>query len=188
MAKKAKAKKTKVKTKASKKTAAKKPVKKTAKKVMKVKKKVAKPTAKKTAAKKTLNKKKPSKTTKKVKVAKATKVIKTAKPVATTAKLVKNWQKYLSPLYDRVLIEKIKQEVVTKSGLYLGEEASSTTYAKAKVLAVGKGLVTKKGSLQPLDVKEGDVIFLSAYSGSNIKVENQELTIVREEEILGIME
>lgn len=166
MAKKAKAKKTKAKKPVAKKLTSK-PAKKTAKK------KAAPKAAKKT--------KKPVK----AKLAKP-QIKKVTKGFVTKA--ITDWQSYLAPLYDRVLLQKEKQEVISKAGLYLGEADTSSAYAKAKVLAVGKGLLSKKGQVRPLDVAEGDTVMFSAYAGNIIKVEGQELVIVKEEEILGIME
>ncbi|MCB0347786.1 MAG: co-chaperone GroES [Bdellovibrionales bacterium] len=169
--------------KAKSKKAKSKPVKKTKVKKTKVKVKTAKKANKKTS--------KPKKAVKTKQKPAASKVV-TKKKLTTrpskSASEVKDWQIYLAPLYDRVLLEKIKQEEVTKGGLFIGLEASASTYAKAKVLAVGKGAVSKKGNLHPLDVKAGDTVLISSYAGSNIKVNYQELTIVREDEILGIME
>jgi chaperonin GroES len=167
MAKKAKAKKAKAKAKKTVSKTAKKPVKKVA--------------AKKAAPK-------VQKKVKKTKVA-TSKTVK-AKVVAapTKAKAITDWQSYLAPLYDKVLLQKEKQELLSKGGLYLGEADASSAYAKAKVLAVGKGLLSKKGQVRPLDVSEGDTVMCSSYAGSSIKVDGQELVIVKEEEILGIME
>jgi chaperonin GroES len=157
---------------------AKKPVSKAAKKPVK------KVVAKKAAPK--VQKTKPQKKSQKIKKVKTNTAKSTV--VVSKAEAITNWQSYLAPLYDKVLLQKEKQEVISKGGLYLGEADASSSYAKAKVLAVGKGLLSKKGQVRPLDVSEGDIVMYSSYAGSSIKVDGQELVIVKEEEILGIME
>lgn len=92
----------------------------------------------------------------------------------------------LKPLQDRVVIKMIESEETTKSGIIL----SATSKEKpqiAEVIAVGPGL-KKDGELIPLEVKVGDKVVVSKYSGTEVKYEEQELIIVRESDILAVIE
>ena len=91
------------------------------------------------------------------------------------------------PLQDRVLIKRLEDDVEkTKGGLYIPDSAKEKPQ-QGKVMAVGKGRVNDEGKIIPLDVKAGDKILFGKYSGSEIKVDGEELLIMREDEILGII-
>lgn len=95
----------------------------------------------------------------------------------------------LIPLFDRVLVEKIKQETVTKSGIVLPESAKSNKLNEGKVIAVGPGRRTSDGTLLKPTVKEGDFVLLGeSYSGQSIKHEDKDYFIYREEDILAILD
>ena len=92
------------------------------------------------------------------------------------------------PLADRVLIKRLEEETEkTKGGLYIPDSAKEKPQ-QGKVMAVGKGRVSEDGKVTPLDVKAGDKVLFGKYSGSEIKVDGEELLIMREEDILGVVE
>ena len=95
----------------------------------------------------------------------------------------------IKPLGDRVLIEPLDQEKEkTKSGIYLPETASKERPEKGKVVAVGPGKMLDTGKLSPMNVKEGDTVLFTKYGPNEIKVEEKEYLIAREEDILAILE
>ena len=92
------------------------------------------------------------------------------------------------PLQDRVLIKRLEDDVEkTKGGFYIPDSAKEKPQ-QGKVMAVGKGRTNDEGKVIPLDVKAGDKILFGKYSGSEIKVDGEELLIMREEDILGVVE
>jgi chaperonin GroES len=92
------------------------------------------------------------------------------------------------PLQDRVLIKRLEDETEkTKGGLYIPDSAKEKPQ-QGKVMAVGKGRTNDEGKVIPLDVKAGDKILFGKYSGSEIKVDGEDLLIMREEDILGVVE
>lgn len=109
-----------------------------------------------------------------------------AKPVAN-AKAV-NFSNILTPLDDRLLVEIIKAEKMTPGGLYIPDTADVSGNFKAQVLAVGRGARDKKGRLRPLDVKVGDMVLVTEYAGTPAKVMEKDLRILRESEVLGIID
>lgn len=93
----------------------------------------------------------------------------------------------IRPLQDRILVKRLSEEEVTKGGIIIPDTAKEKPM-EGKVVAVGKGKVLEDGKIQPLDVKVGDRILFAKYSGSDIKIEGEEHLILREDEILGIIE
>jgi chaperonin GroES len=92
------------------------------------------------------------------------------------------------PLQDRVLLKRLEDSIEkTKGGLYIPDSAKEKPQ-QGKVIAVGKGRVNDEGKVTPLDVKAGDKVLFGKYSGSEIKVDGEELLIMREEDILGVVE
>ncbi len=91
------------------------------------------------------------------------------------------------PLHDRILIKRMGEEEKTKGGIIIPDAAKEKPM-QGKVIAVGKGEVSKDGKLIPLEVKEGDMVLFVKYSGTEIKIEGEEHLIVRENDILGIVE
>ncbi|MEW9668181.1 co-chaperone GroES [Ammoniphilus sp. 3BR4] len=92
----------------------------------------------------------------------------------------------LKPLADRVVIEVQKQEEKTAGGIVLPDTAKEKPM-QGKVIAVGKGRV-EKGQLIPVEAQIGDIVLYSKYAGTEIKVENQEFLILRESDILAIID
>jgi chaperonin GroES len=94
----------------------------------------------------------------------------------------------IRPLQDRVLVKRLDDEVEkTKGGIIIPDTAKEKPQ-QGKVMAVGKGRVNDDGKVMPLDVKVGDTILFGKYSGSEIKIDGDEHLIMREEDILGVVE
>lgn len=91
------------------------------------------------------------------------------------------------PLHDRILIERIESEEVTSGGIILPDTAKEKPQ-QGKVIAVGPGKKAEDGKLIPMDVKTGDTILFGKYAGSDIKMEGKEYLIMREDDVLGIVE
>ena len=94
----------------------------------------------------------------------------------------------IRPLFDRVLVKRNDEPAKTTSGLFLPETASKEKPAEGTILAIGTGRVGDDGTVTPLIVKEGDRIIFGKYSGTEIKVEGEERLILREDDILGVIE
>src|SRR4029450_5815691 len=92
------------------------------------------------------------------------------------------------PLRDRVLLEPVVEEEEQKVGGIIIPDTAKEKPQQGKVIAVGSGRVNDKGDVLPLDVKAGDTVLFGKYSGSEIKVDGKEYLIVREDEILGVVE
>jgi len=93
----------------------------------------------------------------------------------------------IRPLQDRILVKRIDEEEKTKGGIIIPDSAKEKPM-EGKVIAVGKGKVLEDGKVLPLDVKVGDKILFAKYAGTDIKIGEEEHLIVREEEVLGIIE
>jgi len=93
----------------------------------------------------------------------------------------------LKPLGNRVVVEPIEQEEVTAGGIVLPETAKEKPQ-KGKVLSVGPGERDEEGKRIPLDVKEGDTVLFAKYAGTEIKIDNKRLLILRESDLLAIVE
>ena len=91
------------------------------------------------------------------------------------------------PLHDRVLVRRIEEEERTFGGIIIPDTAKEKPM-QGKVLAVGPGARDEKGELVPLDVKVGDRILFGKYSGSEVKIDGEELIIMKESDIMGILE
>jgi chaperonin GroES len=91
------------------------------------------------------------------------------------------------PLHDRLLVKRLAEEETTKGGIIIPDSAKEKPI-EGKVNAVGKGKITDSGDIRPLDVKKGDRILFGKYSGTEIKIEGEEHLILREDEVLGVVE
>jgi chaperonin GroES len=92
----------------------------------------------------------------------------------------------LVPLHDRILVRRVEEAGTTRGGIVIPETAKDKPQ-EAEVIAAGKGKVNEKGRLIPLDVKEGDRVLFGKYAGSEIKIDGEELLIIREDEVLGLL-
>ena len=95
--------------------------------------------------------------------------------------------KRIRPLHDRLLVERLEEKEVKKGGIIIPDTAKEKPQ-EGKVIAVGNGKVTDEGKKIPLDVKAGDKILFGKYSGSEVKIDNKEYLIMREEDVLAILE
>ncbi|MEW6377220.1 MAG: co-chaperone GroES [Thermodesulfobacteriota bacterium] len=93
----------------------------------------------------------------------------------------------IRPLQDRVIVKRLEEEEKTKGGIIIPDSAKEKPQ-EGKVIAVGKGKITEDGKVIPLDVKVGDRILFGKYSGTEVKIDGEEHLIMREEDILGIIE
>ncbi len=93
----------------------------------------------------------------------------------------------IRPLGDRILVKRIKEEEKTKGGIIIPDSAKEKPQ-EGKVVAVGKGKVTEDGKLVAPEVKAGDKVLFGKYSGSEIKLDGEDHLILREDDILGVLE
>ena len=93
----------------------------------------------------------------------------------------------IRPLHDRLLVERLEEKEVKKGGIIIPDTAKEKPQ-EAKVIAVGNGKVGDDGKKIPLDVKAGDKILFGKYSGSEVKLDDKEYLILREEDVLAILE
>ena len=93
----------------------------------------------------------------------------------------------LNPIRDRILIKPLDAETVTKSGIVIPEAAQEKPI-QGRVLAVGTGKVTEEGQTVPLVVKEGDTVMYGKYSGQTVKIDNEEHVILKEDDVMAIVE
>ena len=94
----------------------------------------------------------------------------------------------IKPLSDHILVEPVKEEEETKTGILLPETAEKERPEQGKVIAVGPGKKTSSGKIIPLEVRVGDRVLFTKYGPNEIKVDDKEYLIVREEDILAILE
>ena len=93
----------------------------------------------------------------------------------------------IRPLHDRVVVKRVEAEEKTASGIVLPGSAAEKP-DMGEVLAVGSGKLLKNGERLPLDIKVGDKVLFGKYSGQTVKVDGEELMVMREEDIMGILE
>jgi chaperonin GroES len=93
----------------------------------------------------------------------------------------------LRPMQDRIIVKRVDEETKTAGGIFIPDTAKEKPQ-QGEVVAVGKGKKTEDGKLIPMDVKVGDKVLFGKYSGSEIKLEGQDYLIMREDDILGVVE
>lgn len=93
----------------------------------------------------------------------------------------------IRPLHDRILVKRIEEEEKTSGGIIVPDTAKEKPM-EGRVVAVGKGKVSEDGKVTPLDVKKGDRILFGKYAGTEVKIEGEEHLIMREEDVLGVIE
>ena len=93
----------------------------------------------------------------------------------------------LRPMQDRIIVKRVEEETKTAGGIFIPETAKEKPQ-KGEVMAVGNGKKTDDGKVIPLDVKVGEKVLFGKYAGTEIKVEGEEYLIMREDDILGVME
>jgi chaperonin GroES len=93
----------------------------------------------------------------------------------------------LRPLHDRIIVQRIEEDEQRVGGIIIPDTAKEKPQ-QGKVIAVGKGRLEKDGKVTPLDVKAGDTVLFGKYAGQEIKIDGSEYLIIREEEVLGVIE
>ena len=93
----------------------------------------------------------------------------------------------IRPLQDRLIVKRIDEEEKTAGGIIIPDSAKEKPQ-EGKVIAVGKGKIGEDGKVQPLDVKKGDKVLFSKYAGTEINIEGEEHLIIREDDVLGVVE
>src|SRR5881275_585570 len=93
----------------------------------------------------------------------------------------------IRPLQDRVIVKRVQEEEKTKGGIIIPDTAKEKP-VEGQVLAVGNGKILEDGKVRPLDVKVGDRVLFGKYSGQTVKVDGDELLVMREEDIMGVIE
>jgi chaperonin GroES len=93
----------------------------------------------------------------------------------------------IRPLQDRIIVQRIEEDQTTKGGIIIPDSAKEKPQ-EGKAIAVGNGKITDDGKLQPLDVKKGDRVLFSKYAGTEVTIEGEDHLIIREDDVLGILE
>ncbi|GIX29232.1 co-chaperone GroES [Pelomicrobium sp. G1] len=93
----------------------------------------------------------------------------------------------IRPLHDRVIVKRLEEERKTASGIVIPDTAAEKP-DQGEVVAIGNGRLLENGTLRPLEVKVGDRVLFGKYSGQTVKVEGEELLVMREEDIMGVIE
>jgi chaperonin GroES len=94
----------------------------------------------------------------------------------------------IRPLQDRIIVERVEEETKTAGGIIIPDTVSKEKPQEGKIIAAGKGKVTPEGKVLPLDVKPGDRVLFGKYAGSEVKIDGKEYLIMREDDILGVVE
>ena len=93
----------------------------------------------------------------------------------------------LRPLHDRLLVKRLEEKEQVQGSIIIPDTAKEKPQ-EAKVLAVGPGRITEDGKLQPLDIKVGDTVVFGKYAGTEVKIDGEDLLIIREDDVLGVLE
>lgn len=93
----------------------------------------------------------------------------------------------IRPLHDRVLVRRMEEETTSAGGIVLPGSATEKPN-QGEIIAAGKGAISGSGDVRPLDVKVGDKVLFGQYSGTAVKVDGEELLMMREEDIMGVIE
>ncbi|MCA1851433.1 MAG: co-chaperone GroES [Beggiatoa sp.] len=93
----------------------------------------------------------------------------------------------IRPLHDRVIVKRLEEERTSAGGIVIPDTAAEKPM-KGQVVAAGPGKLSDEGKLRPLDVKAGDKVLFGKYSGTEVKVDGQDLVVMREDDIMGIIE
>ena len=93
----------------------------------------------------------------------------------------------LRPMHDRIIVKRLEEETKTAGGIFIPETAKEKPQ-RGEVVAVGKGKVTEEGKVMPMDVKKGDKVLFGKYAVTEVKIDGQEYLIMREDDILGVID
>lgn len=94
----------------------------------------------------------------------------------------------LRPLHDRILVKRLEESEAKSQGGIIIPDTAKEKPQQAKVLAVGAGRITDDGKVQPMDVKVGDQVIFSKYAGTEVKLDGEDLLIIREDDVLGVLD
>ncbi|NND92183.1 MAG: co-chaperone GroES [Granulosicoccus sp.] len=93
----------------------------------------------------------------------------------------------IRPLHDRVVVKRMEEERTSAGGIVIPDSATEKP-VRGEVLSVGKGKIAENGDIRPLDLKVGDQVLFGKYSGTEIKIDGQEVLVMREDDIMGVFE
>ena len=93
----------------------------------------------------------------------------------------------IRPLHDRVIVKRLEEERTSPGGIVIPDSAAEKP-VQGKIMAVGKGKILEDGTIRPLDVKVGDKILFGKYGGTEVKIDGDELVVMREEDIMAVFE
>jgi chaperonin GroES len=93
----------------------------------------------------------------------------------------------IRPLHDRVVVRRTEEERTTPGGIVIPDSAAEKP-VRGEVLAVGKGKILENGSVRPMDIKVGDKVLFGKYAGTEIKIEGEEVVVMREDDVMAILD
>jgi chaperonin GroES len=93
----------------------------------------------------------------------------------------------IRPLHDRVVVKRMEEERTSAGGIVIPDSATEKP-VRGEVLSVGKGKIAENGDVRPLDLKVGDQVLFGKYSGTEIKIDGEEVLVMREDDIMGVFE
>ena len=93
----------------------------------------------------------------------------------------------IRPLHDRVIVKRVEEENKSAGGIVIPDTAKEKP-VRGKIVAIGKGKLLENGDIRPLDVQVGNVVLFGKYAGTEVKVSDEELLVLREEDIMGVVE
>ena len=94
---------------------------------------------------------------------------------------------HLRPLYDRIIVKRVEHQTTSAGGIVIPDSAAEKP-EQGEVIAVGSGRLLQDGSIRPLQVKQGDRVIFGKYSGTTVKIDGDELLVLREEDVFGVVE
>ena len=94
---------------------------------------------------------------------------------------------HLRPLYDRIIVKRVENQTLSAGGIVIPDSAAEKP-EQGEVVAVGSGRLLQDGSIRPLQVKQGDRVIFGKYSGTTVKIDGDELLVLREEDVFGVVE
>ena len=94
---------------------------------------------------------------------------------------------HLRPLYDRIIVKRVENQTLSAGGIVIPDSAAEKP-EQGEVVAVGSGRLLQDGSIRPLQVKPGDRVIFGKYSGTTVKIDGDELLVLREEDVFGVVE
>ena len=93
----------------------------------------------------------------------------------------------IRPLHDRVIVRRMEEETLSAGGIVIPDSATEKP-SRGEIIAVGNGKINDAGEVRPLDVKVGDTVLFGKYSGTEVKVDGEDLLVMREEDVMGVLE